>query len=332
MLAATTTPALSLSHDYEEEDDENEDPHAALVDTVRHSAGEDRQALAYLLRYESMVRQQEASDMATLNHIRPCIERLLELANLPIIQDIGNDDDDDKLWKSSISFQDLQKAVDACAPQEFMATDRQWQMVLRMLTNKRGTANNEITWAEVVQAYKTCIEGMITLGHLQGPDRQRARDRTICLLSLFEPPSTKLFQETVENRAPPQRKSRKSSLVVRGLLLILLGVLVMAMLTTTHVNHEWDLPVLTKGTHFWTTTSSSTPILSTAKETIVPQEPPTVYPAEWSQHPSVRQQKVLSTVGGAIGVMVAVSPLHALCLAVGWASVGAHVAQWIERH
>ncbi len=51
------------------------DPHAALVDQVRsnnnNSNSNNREALAYLLRYETMVRQQEAEDMATIDHMRP---------------------------------------------------------------------------------------------------------------------------------------------------------------------------------------------------------------------------------------------------------------------
>lgn len=51
---------------FDDEEEEDKDPHAALVDHVRSDNHSNREALAYLLRYETMVRQQEAEDMATL--------------------------------------------------------------------------------------------------------------------------------------------------------------------------------------------------------------------------------------------------------------------------
>lgn len=55
------------AYDDDDDDDyEDKDPHAALVDHVRADNRNNREALAYLLRYETMVRQQEAEDMATL--------------------------------------------------------------------------------------------------------------------------------------------------------------------------------------------------------------------------------------------------------------------------
>ena len=56
-----------------------------LVESVDEDDDDEQkqQALAYLLRYETMVRQQEAEDMATLAHIRPCLQRLEEQGTSP---------------------------------------------------------------------------------------------------------------------------------------------------------------------------------------------------------------------------------------------------------
>lgn len=233
------------------DDEEPQDSHAALVDTVRGNGKEHRDALAYLLRYETMVRQQEAEDMATLSHIRPCVERLQELAGIENAQKsyaTWSDTTADVLT-DVVSFAQLKTALDnlECSTgTEFLATDRQLMMVLRMLTSKTTEmdADVKITWAEFLQCYKTCIVGMMTLQHLSSSDdRSRARDRTLSMLSLFEPPSTKLFNEDrhIDSRAltaerarrpgvpmPLQRRtlrsSKRSKQLVAGILLILASV------------------------------------------------------------------------------------------------------------
>jgi hypothetical protein len=206
----------------EEEDDETAsdqvDPHAALVDEVRQGGGSQREGMAYLLRYETMVRQQEAEDMATFEHVRPCIERIKELA-LGI--SINNSNSfgqrgptlalDTAILGQEVSFLDLQKALQGLESQtgiEFFSTDRQLMMVLRLLASKVHEVESpetlKITWAEFLQCYKTCIAGMMTLQHL--PDasttRSRARDRTLTMLSLFEPSSTKILQDEAVANAP----------------------------------------------------------------------------------------------------------------------------------
>lgn len=214
---------------------------------VEPSAKEIR-ALEFLLRYETMVRQQEAENMAVISHLKPCLERLQELIleeeeptnsknatstfDVPINQisesfaDTMNDD-----LQRTISFTDLKKGLDildrksqqkqvtpnssgteTCVVPEFMLTDRQFMMVLRILTTSPVSCDRSdctITWAEIIQCYKVCISGMIALEHLTSPPEQkinsgegsnpqatnhivnparvRARDRTLTLLSLFKP-------------------------------------------------------------------------------------------------------------------------------------------------
>lgn len=228
---------------------QQKDLHAALVGkvqqhhqdmsssstTTEYHRGE---AIAYLLRYETMVRQQEAEDMAVLAHIRPCVSRLLQLLDMDMMMmppplataaAVLPDDNDRNVTsflRQEISFAQLKRAVTRLEAQqeqsrvtEFMATDRQLMMVLRLLTLKVSSsssssstdhhdgnecANNKdddgavaLTWAEFVQCYKICIAGMLTLQHLpvDSAARARARDRTLAMLSLFEPPSTQLFHD-----------------------------------------------------------------------------------------------------------------------------------------
>jgi hypothetical protein len=191
-------------------EDDDEMGHERLVDEVRANRGTNRDALAYLLRYETMVRQQEAEDMATLAHIRPCVERLEALAGIKAVSSSSRKtraEADSALLAREISFASLKKALEALDEEcdyssEFMSTDRQLMMVLRLLTQKTGTDGDEqdddvfIAWVEFFQAYKVCIAGMLTLQHLPPTSaiRNRARDRTLAMLSLFEAPSTQLFR------------------------------------------------------------------------------------------------------------------------------------------
>ena len=257
---------------YDEDDDR--DPHAALVDHVRSDNRNNREALAYLLRYETMVRQQEAEDMATMAHLRPCLERLKELLPKDITQDSKEDSSpelmnkqqtEEAVWTRQISYSSLRKALEILelqGPTEFMTTDRQLMMILRLVTQSTGKDMHRgpeatLTWAELVQCYKTCIVGMTTLQHLPKVDetRQRARDRTLAMLALFEPTgrlwsspvahptrslaNTSALSSTQRSSfAPPRavqpRKDKKNWLVV-GTLLLCLG------LGSYYYYHYYDL-------------------------------------------------------------------------------------------
>ena len=219
-------PALVASTTEDDDEDNMVGGHERLVDEVRANRGANREALAYLLRYETMVRQQEAEDMATLAHIRPCVERLEALVGAQPQQPKGVDSSDAALLTREISFQSLKRALEVleeeCDPtSEFMTTDRQLMMVLRLLTQKTGANGDEadedvfIAWAEFFQAYKVCIVGMLTLQHLPASSaiRRRARDRTLAMLSLFEAPSSELFRsEEIEalDSAPLTRETYRA--------------------------------------------------------------------------------------------------------------------------
>ena len=194
----------SITED-DNDDDDDEYPQSSLAMPSEEVV--DRQAIAYLLRYETMVRQQEAEDMATVAHIKPLLTRLEALSDShPLEQNSSVPD-----LQRKISYLQLQQALDIMLDQchddnhdnrrseECMTTDRQLMMVLQTLTQKQAamdTMEEQLTYAEFIQCYKAVVTGMQTLQHLQGSDaRSRARDRTLSIISLFESPSTKLLHE-----------------------------------------------------------------------------------------------------------------------------------------
>ena len=177
----------------------------------------DRQAIAYLLRYETMVRQQEAEDMATMAHVKPLLMRLEALSSAPLERSMTVPD-----MQRGVTYIQLQQALDQMMEHqqkstEFMTTDRQFMMVLKTLTNKPSMDHDEVlTYAEIVQCYKGVVAGMQTLQHLQGcAARSRARDRTLSVLSLFESPSTKLLDEG-EGRIPLEKSRALETNVQAG--------------------------------------------------------------------------------------------------------------------
>ena len=163
----------------------------SAVTHVKDESFVDRRAIAYLLRYETMVRQQEAEHMATLAHLRPLLESLSEHQVMSTMVDQDMD------LEKEISFQQLQDSLNTIekSPHSYMKTDLQLMMVLKTMTLKIPEEDHgSITWAEFLQCYKTVIAGMQTLRHVQETGkRARTKDRTLSMISLFEPPATKLL-------------------------------------------------------------------------------------------------------------------------------------------
>ena len=189
-----------------------------LIHQVRSGSDthKNRQALAYLLRYETMVRQQEAQDMATLAHLRPCMERIQVLAGIKASQWSDDHRSSDLLLQQHMSLGQLAKAYHRIQDSknqdtpEFMRSDRQLMMVLQVLTENLQEQDKtvQLSWAEFAQAYKLCVAGMETLQHLPLDEdltaRNRARNRTLSMLTLFEAGATRLFDgETLTPVAAP---------------------------------------------------------------------------------------------------------------------------------
>lgn len=183
-------PTLVASITEDEDEADEEDKCHAPDNTTDHQ----HSSLGYLLRYETMVRQQEAEDMASASHIQFCLEKLATKVD-------GPPKSTGMFWAREWSYNSLQQAVEELENLEgrgdvyeeenlhLLTTDRQLMMVLRHVTQNLGdSCKTTITNAELLQAYRSCIVGMFALQHLPptGSARQRARDRTLSILSLFQ--------------------------------------------------------------------------------------------------------------------------------------------------
>ena len=189
-----------------------------------------KDALDFLVQYEIMIQQQEAENLVTLDHMQATLERLQQVilgspsqqirSNNRMITTgtnntcISTGDRNGCVWQRKIRFSDLQCALERLELQgtmECLTIDRQLMMVLRVILERANLSSSsgrnetegelemsgnttplDITWAEFVQCYKTCIVGMQTLQLLPGPSlaRDRSRDRTLAMMSLFDMEST----------------------------------------------------------------------------------------------------------------------------------------------
>lgn len=179
-----TQPTLIPSPTHDDDD--------SVVSNSRDVRNVDRKAIAYLLRYETMVRQQEAEHMASLAHIRPLLDVFAD------DEMFGTTETMDADLKQEISYQQLKQAlseIEDSLSNCYIQTDRQLMMVLKTLTQKAADPNcANLTWAEFLQCYKTVISGMQTLQYVDSPlHRSRIKDRTLSMISLFEPPATQLL-------------------------------------------------------------------------------------------------------------------------------------------
>jgi hypothetical protein len=171
--------------------EDEEDFHETPVDAESYNAD------SFLRRYETMVRQQENENLATLSHLRPMLELLKKLTN-GCGAEVRNDDksNDTMSLLQEFEYSHLKTALYAIEEETthgFMKTDAQWILVLKMITeNLPNGDHHRISWAEIVQCYKTCILGMQTLENTPAPKeiRNRARERSLSMMNLFRPSNT----------------------------------------------------------------------------------------------------------------------------------------------
>ena len=234
-------PSRSDDHDESKERDcQGHYTAAGLGGPVFHKHHED--SAAFLKRYETMLRQQDSGNIATLDHIRPCLERLEQLIqHLPSGKTTNESQfstiiglptgttnkNKHTVWDRELRFSDLKRVVEALdqsdtATPECLTTDRQLMMILRRIVQHvdDNEANNAIdlskitiTWAELVHCYKICVSGMETLQLLQYPssERSRIRFRTLALIALFDNESTSALNAFSVSEAIPQIKASLSS-------------------------------------------------------------------------------------------------------------------------
>uniref|UniRef100_A0A7S4NIE4 Uncharacterized protein n=1 Tax=Odontella aurita TaxID=265563 RepID=A0A7S4NIE4_9STRA len=207
----------------------------------------ERAALAYLLRYEAMVRQQDAEDMATSAHLGPIWGRLAEMGAAKG-GEIGEDGNGTAAAASAVdsvlSRDDMRRAllwleaqtaeVDREGSTEAMTTDLQLMFLLRTLAcdqrktvQEDGRANAVLTFPEFSFAYKLVVGGMQCLQMLPPASegepeaselRGRVTDRTTSMLQSFYKGRT--FQgEAVEDESAHSTqkiKAKKLAAAVRA--------------------------------------------------------------------------------------------------------------------
>lgn len=161
---------------------------------------------SYLIRYEHMMEEQEMEQISTLSHV----QYLLELSEDLLLD--GKDEayrnhtsrsENNNLLKE-FTFVDLkrvQEKIEHSNEFDIIKTDKQFLMVLEILCeekdNSTAVVNSEekqdkISWAEIIQCYRTCVVGMQTLEIIgsHGTIRKRAKERTLAVLSLYRKSSS----------------------------------------------------------------------------------------------------------------------------------------------
>ena len=208
-LVSRATDSDNEAADDEPQDDGSHGAHATLVNHVRNnhtSSYRKDDAIAYLLRYEAMIRCQDAEEMATLAHMQYCLQRLHQLGN----GDAKITSSWPDMLQESVSYDCLKRALetlerdtnDKDSLPDFLTTDRQLMLVLQTLTSqesdydKDSAEHEQLTWCEVYVCYKLCVLGMLSLQHCGSKPsilRTRIRQRTLAQLSLFQAPATRLL-------------------------------------------------------------------------------------------------------------------------------------------
>eukprot|EP00560_Eucampia_antarctica_P003238 CAMPEP_0197840946 /NCGR_PEP_ID=MMETSP1437-20131217/45895_1 /TAXON_ID=49252 ORGANISM="Eucampia antarctica, Strain CCMP1452" /NCGR_SAMPLE_ID=MMETSP1437 /ASSEMBLY_ACC=CAM_ASM_001096 /LENGTH=274 /DNA_ID=CAMNT_0043450627 /DNA_START=68 /DNA_END=891 /DNA_ORIENTATION=+ len=145
-----------------------------IVDVVENEMTlEERSILAYLLRYEVMVKSQEAEDMAVREHLLPIFEKLSS----------------GKSWLSFSEMHRWGKILEKSTPEEnYVVTDSQLAMILETF----GSPGVEEGWTltAFTFCYKFIILGMQTLQHLSRQDetvRQRFKETFFQMLHQYHP-------------------------------------------------------------------------------------------------------------------------------------------------
>mmetsp|Transcript_38055 Transcript_38055/g.43453 ORF Transcript_38055/g.43453 Transcript_38055/m.43453 type:complete len:435 (+) Transcript_38055:185-1489(+) len=190
------------------------DDDSVISNSSNHSL--DQQQISYLLRYETMVQQQDAAHKATIEHIKPLFDIIIrENDKLGCNNNIVGKRSSmnlDTMMKQNISYKSIKQALKKIENSTSdgymlaMQTDRQLMMVIKTLMQQEKSSSQDefLTLAELLQCYKTVIDGMQTLQHVTDSYKQRTRikDRTLSLVSLFESSATKLLAN--EGIPPPQ--------------------------------------------------------------------------------------------------------------------------------
>lgn len=143
---------------------------------------------SFLLSYESMMRQQELELAATLLHLQPLLDLLLEKKGLDFHQSMSKASSPSlELFERKdlkvVATELREDSVISCG----LENDQQLAFALEILTSKTSLESESISWIEIVLCYRQCILGLQTLGKVPEPNelRGRIRRQTMDILSTF---------------------------------------------------------------------------------------------------------------------------------------------------
>ena len=182
------------------------------------------EAESFLESYEEMLRHQTEEMGATLRHLEPLLELLESKSDHRSTNRASP-------FAKEFTYRSLKEALQEIEEDDslhFVASDLQWKLVLQLLTENEVSAEDCISWAEIVMCYRTCIIGMQTLDQTpeQNPIRTRIRQRSLHMLYSFRPGGS-------DSTVPSAKASQKSafqwvdSLFIFGSL-VLLGAIAMS--------------------------------------------------------------------------------------------------------
>jgi hypothetical protein len=182
---------LALSCTHSNSSSENEDsPRRGGRDLIQailqeHKSDDDdscistkEEARRYLIRYEAMVHQQEATQAATLAHLWPAWQRLF-----PNAKEISRAE-----WQRA--HEQLQAAAADMSPDQFVTTDRPFMMLVRLLSEDSSSSPSRTTIWDFLQAYQITCHGMMLLEALDlsttktKTHRALVRHRTMAMAAL----------------------------------------------------------------------------------------------------------------------------------------------------
>jgi hypothetical protein len=144
------------------------------------------EAESFLESYEDMIRIQKDEMAVTLRHLEPLLELLESKSS------VGNSSGGKAPpFTKEFCYNDLKQALNEIEEDEslrFVASDLQWSLVLKLLTENDVSGEQRISWAEIVMCYRTCIIGMQALDQTPEPKelRTRVRQRSLQMLSCFK--------------------------------------------------------------------------------------------------------------------------------------------------
>ena len=162
----------------------------------------------YLRLYETMINREDEENRATLLHLLP----ILEILEKNLVADNSHDGQDDFMrWTREFQYSDFKNALKVIKEDtsyDFIATDRQWMMIMGMFEEEAAQGDQFISICEILQCYKICVVAMQTLQKVptQNRIRKRIRERSLLMMDLFRPLNFNNVHEALKVDSPMECK------------------------------------------------------------------------------------------------------------------------------